>query len=96
MKVNLIESKVYGIGVDEVSISQLASVLHCEPASFPFTYRGLPIGANVKLARNWSHIMEKFKAKLSLWKARKLLFGGSLTLVKAVLGSLHLFCFSLF
>ncbi|GKF06465.1 hypothetical protein Tco_0037133 [Tanacetum coccineum] len=41
---------------------------------------------------SWNPIVEKFKEKLSFWKARTLSFGGRLTLVLSVLGSLSLFC----
>lgn len=85
LKVNHSKSKVLCIGVDNIDTARLASIMHCEPASFPFSYLSLPIGANMKLARNWKPIVEKFKAKLSLWKARSLSFGGRLTLVKSVL-----------
>nr|KAJ0201576.1 hypothetical protein LSAT_V11C600315980 [Lactuca sativa] len=94
--VNLCKSKVFGIGVDDIDIAMLASILHCESASFPFSYLGLPIGDNMKLTRNWNPIVKKFNAKLSLWKARSLSFGGRLTIVKSNLSSLPLYYFSNF
>ncbi|XP_023757451.1 uncharacterized protein LOC111905950 [Lactuca sativa] len=96
LKVNLNKSKVFGIGVQEMEVSRLANILCCEASKFPFTYLGLPIGANMKLAKHWRPIVDKFKNKLSNWKANNLLFGGRFTLVKSVLGSLPLFYFSLF
>nr|KAJ0202709.1 hypothetical protein LSAT_V11C500285080 [Lactuca sativa] len=96
LKVNLGKSKVFGIGVDNLDIDRLASILHCEPGCFPFKYLGLPIGANMNLVKSWNSIIEKFKNKLSIWKAKNLSFGGRLTLVKSVLGSLPLFYFALF
>ena len=45
---------------------------------------------------NWKGVMEKMRNKLSSWKARALSFGGRLTLVKSVLGSLTLYFFLLF
>ncbi|KAL7588571.1 hypothetical protein Lser_V15G38261 [Lactuca serriola] len=86
LKVNLNKSKVFGIGVQEIEVSRLANILCCEPGKFPFTYLGLPIGANMKLAKHWRPIVDKFKNKLSNWKANNLSFGGRLTLVKSVLG----------
>ncbi|XP_071739167.1 uncharacterized protein [Rutidosis leptorrhynchoides] len=41
-------------------------------------------------------IIDKFKKRLSDWKARSISFGGRLTLVKSVLSSLPLYFFSLF
>ncbi|KVI06675.1 hypothetical protein Ccrd_014968 [Cynara cardunculus var. scolymus] len=45
---------------------------------------------------SWTPIIEKFKYRLSLWKARSISFRGRLTLIKLVLGSLALYFFSLF
>lgn len=47
-------------------------------------------------AVHWSPIVEKFKSKLSRWKASTLSFGGRLTLCKAVLGALGTYLFSLY
>ncbi|GKD03807.1 RNA-directed DNA polymerase, eukaryota, reverse transcriptase zinc-binding domain protein [Tanacetum coccineum] len=46
--------------------------------------------------RNWKSLIDKFKAKLSSWKANLLSFGGRLTLIKSVLGSLGIYYFSIF
>lgn len=96
LKVNLHKSKVFGVGVTDLEISRLAGILKCESASFPFIYLGLPVGANMKLSKNWSSVIDKFEKRLSSWKAKNLSFGGRLTLVKSVLNSLPLFYFSLF
>ena len=45
---------------------------------------------------NWQPVIDKFKKRLSLWKARTLSFGGRLCLCKAVLGSLGTYFFSLY
>ncbi|GJY46363.1 peroxidase 64 [Tanacetum coccineum] len=47
-------------------------------------------------AGTWGIIVEKFKDTLSEWKAKSISFGGHLTLVQSVLGSLSLYYFSLF
>lgn len=96
LKVNLHKSKVYGVGVENIEINRLASILCCEPANFSFSYIGLPNGANMNLSKNWKPIIDKFNSKLSKWKANNLSFGGRLMLVKSILGSLPLYYFSLF
>ncbi|GJX02450.1 putative RNA-directed DNA polymerase, eukaryota, reverse transcriptase zinc-binding domain protein [Tanacetum coccineum] len=53
----------------------------------PFVYLGLPIGLNMNRVESWNAIVEKFKEKLSFWKAKTLSFGGRLTLVRSVLNS---------
>ena len=57
---------------------------------------GIPIGLNRKKIDSWNGIVERFKNKLSDWKARSISCGGRLTLVKSVLGSLPLYYFSTF
>nr|KAJ0200711.1 hypothetical protein LSAT_V11C600334430 [Lactuca sativa] len=79
-----------------LEIGHLVSILQYEPAYFPFKYLDLSIGANLKVAKNWNPIIENFKIKLTIWKAKNLSFGGRFTIVKSVLGSLSLFYFSLF
>lgn len=96
LKVNLHKSKVFGVGVDDIELNRFASILSCKPATLLCTYLGLPIGCNMKRVVAWNPVVEKFKEKLSIWKAKALSFGGRLTLVKSVLSSLPLYYFSLF
>ena len=93
---NLHKSKVFGIGVTPNEILNCARILGCDSATLPFTYLGVPVGANMTLKKNWSPVLDKVNQKLSVWKAKTLSFGGRLTLVKSVLGSLPIFYFSLF
>ncbi|KAF5793118.1 putative RNA-directed DNA polymerase [Helianthus annuus] len=96
LKVNFSKSQLYGVGVNDVDITRMATILDCKRGSFPFTYLGLPVGANMGLIKNWQPIVERFENKLSIWKARTLSFGGRVTLIKAVLGNLPTYFFSLF
>ncbi|KAL7615338.1 hypothetical protein Lser_V15G05965 [Lactuca serriola] len=96
LKVNLHKSKVYGIGVDNLEVNRLSSIFKCESISFLFIYLGFPLGMNMKLAKNWNLGMEKFKKRLSNWKAKALSFGGRLTHVNSVLNRLPLNYFSIF
>ncbi|KAJ0507530.1 hypothetical protein HanIR_Chr11g0507201 [Helianthus annuus] len=74
----------------------MATILGCEKGSLPFSYLGLPVGSNMGLVKNWKPVIDRFENKLSLWKARTLSFSGRTTLVKAVLGNLPTYYFSLF
>lgn len=71
------------------------SDLGCMVGSFPFLYLGVPVGANMKHRKHWKPIIDKFHSILLIWKAKTLSFGGRLTLVKAVLGSLPTYYLSL-
>ncbi|GJW72993.1 RNA-directed DNA polymerase, eukaryota, reverse transcriptase zinc-binding domain protein [Tanacetum coccineum] len=57
---------------------------------------GLPIGANMSRCFNWNPLVERFHKRLSKWKSKALSIGGSLTLIKSVLGSLGVYYFSTF
>ncbi|KAI3506473.1 hypothetical protein L1887_28832 [Cichorium endivia] len=96
LRVNFHKSKVFGVGVDPQVVAQWAAPLGCSPAYLPFSYLGVPVGANMRLKKNWTPVIDRFQAKLSTWKAKSLSFGGRLTLIKAVLGSLPTYYFSLF
>ncbi|XP_022030427.1 uncharacterized protein LOC110931338 [Helianthus annuus] len=96
LKVNRQKSKLFGIGVDDAEVARLAQVVSCDVGSLPFTHLGIPIGVNMKRAKCWKPVLEKFSARLSKWKAAHLSFAGRLTLIKSVLGSLPSYFLSLF
>ncbi|GJU23110.1 hypothetical protein Tco_1156452 [Tanacetum coccineum] len=68
----------------------------CEAGFFPFTYLGLPIGSNMSRIANWQLLIDRFKARLSGWKANLFSIGGRLTLIKYVLSSLDNYYLSIF
>ncbi|GJZ16111.1 putative reverse transcriptase domain-containing protein, partial [Tanacetum coccineum] len=82
------KSKLFGVGVDASDIQGFANILDCQASTFPCSYLGLPIGANMSKACNWKPIIVKFHKRLASWKARNLSYGGRLTLLESVLGAL--------
>ncbi|GKC12361.1 RNA-directed DNA polymerase, eukaryota, reverse transcriptase zinc-binding domain protein [Tanacetum coccineum] len=68
----------------------------CSASNLPFSYLGLPIGSNMNRISNWNSLIDRFKNRLSGWKANMLSSGGRLTLIKSVLGSLGIYYFSIF
>ncbi|KAL4589627.1 hypothetical protein LXL04_002535 [Taraxacum kok-saghyz] len=96
LKVNFSKSRVFGIGAEDQEILRWAAPLGCEIATLPFTYLGVPVGANMNLKKYWKPVIERVQTKLSSWKAQNLSLGGRLTLTKAVLGSLPSYFFSIF
>ncbi|GKE37445.1 putative RNA-directed DNA polymerase, eukaryota, reverse transcriptase zinc-binding domain protein [Tanacetum coccineum] len=84
LKVNFSKSKIFGVGATVDDTNLLASILCCQPFSPPFTYLGLPIGANMNRSCNWKPIIDKFHNCLSSWKVsylekprRNFFWGGS-------------------
>ncbi|GJX89986.1 RNA-directed DNA polymerase, eukaryota [Tanacetum coccineum] len=96
LKINLHKSNLYGIGVNTHEVSNLASFTGCTPQRLPFTYLAIPIGSNMSRIKEWNPIIDKFKKRLSKWKANILFIGGRSTLITSVLGSLGVYCLSLF
>lgn len=96
LKVNFSKSPVFGVGANPLEVSRWAAPLGCKPDELSFTYLGVPVGANMKLLKHWKLVIEKFECKLSLWKTKTLSFGGRLTLLKAMMGNLPTYYFSLF
>ncbi|KAJ0558404.1 putative reverse transcriptase zinc-binding domain-containing protein [Helianthus annuus] len=96
LKVNLLKCNVYGIGVSEMEIQHMANIIDCKKGSFPFKHLGLTVGANMNLTRNWDPVIDTFRSRLSIWKAKHLSYGGRITLLKSVLNSLPTYYFSLF
>ncbi|GKC03687.1 reverse transcriptase domain, reverse transcriptase zinc-binding domain protein [Tanacetum coccineum] len=90
LRVNYNKSKLYGIGVNEVELLDMAGWMGCGVGEFPFTYLGLPIGEKMRRINALNIVIEKFKSRLADWKAKTMSYGGRLTLVKSVLGSLPL------
>ncbi|GJZ47895.1 putative RNA-directed DNA polymerase, eukaryota, reverse transcriptase zinc-binding domain protein [Tanacetum coccineum] len=96
LRVNYNKSKLYGVGVSDSELRDMARWMRCSVGDFPFTYLGLPIGDNMRRVDAWNSMIEKFKNRLAEWKAKSMSFGGRLTLVKSVLGSLPLYYFLMF
>nr|GEU45119.1 putative RNA-directed DNA polymerase, eukaryota, reverse transcriptase zinc-binding domain protein [Tanacetum cinerariifolium] len=96
LKINIHKSNGYGVGVTDNEVNLMASSTGCSLGTFPFTYLGLPVGANMDLFVNWNTLYDRFDARLSKWKANLLSIGGCLTLIRYVLRSLGIYYFSIF
>ncbi|GKB85750.1 putative RNA-directed DNA polymerase, eukaryota, reverse transcriptase zinc-binding domain protein [Tanacetum coccineum] len=96
LKINIYNSSIYGVRVSYEEVQLMASNTGCNAGLFPFSYLGLPIGSNMSLTANWKFLVDKFHSKHSSWNANLLSYGGLLTLLKAVLGSLGIYFLSLF
>lgn len=96
LKISSKKSCLYGVGVDDNEVSQLAMMIRCSPGRLPFNHLGVPIACNMNLVRNWNVVIEKFQKRLSRWKAKSLSYGGRITLLKSVLSSLPLYYFSIY
>ncbi|XP_071695285.1 uncharacterized protein [Rutidosis leptorrhynchoides] len=96
LKINVAKSNIFGVGVSNRNLNALASVTGCSVGVFPTTYLGITIGSNMKLVNNWQPLLNRFRSKLSSWKANLLSIGGRTTFIKSVLESLAIYSMSLF
>lgn len=96
LNVNMSKSRLYGIGSNMGEVIGLARGLKCSAGETHFIYLGLPIGERMWRVDAWKSVIEKFRKKLGDWKTKAMSFGGRMTLIKSMLGSLPLYYFSLF
>ncbi|GKB75813.1 reverse transcriptase domain, reverse transcriptase zinc-binding domain protein [Tanacetum coccineum] len=57
LRVNYNKSKLYGIGVNETKMSDMARWMGYGIGEFPFTYLGLPIGENMRRVSAWGRVI---------------------------------------
>ncbi|GJW78508.1 putative RNA-directed DNA polymerase, eukaryota, reverse transcriptase zinc-binding domain protein [Tanacetum coccineum] len=72
-----------------ISLNSFYCASGCQASSFPITCLSLPIGKSMHYLSSWNILIDKFKSRLSKWKASLLSNGGRFSLIKYVLGSLE-------
>ena len=96
LKINLFKSKLYGVGIKEDVIQATAALIGCISDSMSFIHLGVPVGQRSSRVAVWADLVDRFKLRLSGWKAKTLSIGGRLTLIKSVLGSIGTYFMSVF
>ena len=80
LKVNFFKSNLTGLNVEEGQLRMFANVLNCNVVKLPFTYLGLPVGANPRRVATWQPVIDKIQKRLALWKSKSLSIGGRILL----------------
>jgi hypothetical protein len=57
LKVNFSKSSVMAVNVGNEFLGLAESFLYCRVGSVPFTYLGLPVGANLYLQKTWQSLL---------------------------------------
>lgn len=96
LRININKSTLYGIGKPYMEVQAKALWLGCRFGEFPFKYLGILVGGNMSRINSWDPVIQVFKKRLSLWKARILSMGGRLVLIKSVLESIPTYYFSMY
>ncbi|XP_058746332.1 uncharacterized protein LOC131619227 [Vicia villosa] len=89
--INFHKSKLIGINISSNFLEIATNFLGCRREGKEFTFLGISISNNPRRIATWEPLMKKVKKRLASWKGRFPIFGGILTLIKIVLGSLAIF-----
>lgn len=57
----------------------------------PIPYLGLNVGGRTKEVEGWSYVVEKVRRRIRKWDVKRILMGGRITVVKAILTALPLY-----
>ena len=71
----------------------ITDCLHCNIASFPCKYLGLPLYLQKPSRADFQPLVDKVTNRLQAWQAELLSQGGRLILVKAVLSAMAVYNF---
>jgi len=96
LKVNFYKSMLTVVNIPPTWLSEAASVLNCRTGSIPFLYLGLPIDGGGRKLSFWKLVVDRIRARLSVWNNKFLSFGGRLVLLKSVLSSLLVYFLSFY
>ncbi|XP_058746061.1 uncharacterized protein LOC131618929 [Vicia villosa] len=94
--INFNMSKLIGLNIDSCFLEVATTFLACRREDKIFKFLGVYIGCNSRRIILWETLMSNIKKRLASWKGRLLSFGGRLTLLKPVLGSLAIFTLSFY
>lgn len=79
---------MFGVGAISSHVMGVARSMGCASDSLPFIHLGVPVDQNMMRVSDWSSIIDRFWSRLVGCKAKCLSFGGCITLIKFILGSL--------
>ncbi|KAK3222085.1 hypothetical protein Dsin_009110 [Dipteronia sinensis] len=96
LRINFHKSCVVKVGKRRTSEEAWETVLNCQKATLPITYRGFPLGARSSAKAFWVPVINRIKQRLAPWNRNVLNKGGRLTLIKAVISSIPSYYMSVF
>ncbi|XP_068475067.1 uncharacterized protein [Phaseolus vulgaris] len=96
LKINFHKSSLVGINVENTNLRCYSKLLNCGQMGYPFKYLGLEVGGNPRKKTFWKPVLEKLKARLSVWKGRFLSLAGRTCVIKSMLTAIPLFYLSVY
>jgi hypothetical protein len=94
LKVNFWKSSLMGINVTPQFLNIACSFLKCKQGSLPFSYLGLPVGANPRRYSTWSPLIDNLKKRLRSWGNRYVSLGGRIVVINSVLNAITIYFLS--
>jgi hypothetical protein len=88
LKVNFWKNCLMGVNIPQDFLDMASGFLNCRIGQIPFTYLGLPVGANPRLGYTWRYMVEVLKKRLGSWGNKYVSLGGRIVLINAVLSSI--------
>nr|GEW31071.1 RNA-directed DNA polymerase, eukaryota [Tanacetum cinerariifolium] len=83
LKINILKSKIMGIGTTQEEVNSAANIIRCNTFSTLFNYLGVMVGSSSSCSRFWVEVLAKISSGLSKWKVMTLFMGGRFTLIKS-------------
>lgn len=96
LRINLSQSQLLGISVEDDVISEKAIGIGCEVRHWPMKYCVLPLWGNPLKSIFWEPVRRKIAKRLAGWKKAFLSRGGILTLIKSILSAIPTYYLSFF
>jgi hypothetical protein len=94
LKVNFSKSSVMGVNVGNEFHGFAERFLYCRVGCVPFSYLGLPVGANPRLEKTWQPLLQLLTNRLGSWGNKYVSLGGRVILLNSVLNVIPIFYMS--
>lgn len=93
LRVSFHKSILIGINVSKYFLIAASNFLSCKIEESNFNFLGIPIDSNPRRIKTYSHIIDKFKSKLALWRGGYLSFADIIIVINSIFTRLPIFFF---
>jgi hypothetical protein len=94
--VNLQKSELFITIAPHEEAQQLAQIIGCNAATFPFIYLGLPLLNKKLTVSDFEQLVQKIASKLTGWRSALLSIAGRLILMQTILSAMPLYYMTIF
>ena len=84
------------INGSEALATQYSDLFNCQIGTFPIKYLGVPVSPSKLHVADWTHLVEKNKKKLDIWKGSAMSIAGRTTLINSSLSSSFIYHMSIY